>query len=204
MRAAVAERRETAIGTQGDGGPARRIGHRLPASRVGEAQLLRAEVADGAERLHRRPVDRVGAPAEAAHRQAGGHVDDAEAGLQAEPVVDDVSELAGRSLYWPRGKMLGGTSSMNAQMHVRGNRADYDGWAELGNARWSYDDVLPYFRRSEHNERGPSDFRGTGGPLNIADLRDPHPATARHRLPSRKRSGRNRDRHSERRCRARP
>ena len=52
-------------------------------------------------------------------------------------------ELAGRKLFWPRGKMLGGTSSMNAQMHVRGNRADYDGWAALGNDGWSYDDVLP-------------------------------------------------------------
>jgi choline dehydrogenase len=86
-------------------------------------------------------------------------------------------ELADRSLYWPRGKMLGGTSSMNAQMHVRGNRADYDAWAALGNTAWGYDDVLPYFRRSEHNERGPSPFRGTGGPLTISDLRDPNPAT---------------------------
>jgi choline dehydrogenase-like flavoprotein len=86
-------------------------------------------------------------------------------------------ELAGRKLYWPRGKMLGGTSSMNAQMHVRGNRADYDGWAALGNSGWSYDDVLPYFRKSEHNERGPSPYRGTDGPINVARLRDPNPAT---------------------------
>jgi choline dehydrogenase len=86
-------------------------------------------------------------------------------------------ELAGRRLYWPRGKMLGGTSSMNAQMHVRGNRADYDGWAALGNAGWSYDDVLPYFRKSEHSELGPSPYRGTDGPLNVARLREPNPAT---------------------------
>jgi choline dehydrogenase len=86
-------------------------------------------------------------------------------------------QLGGRRLYWPRGKMLGGTSSMNAQMHVRGNRADYDGWAALGNTGWSYDDVLPYFKRSEHNERGPSPYRGTGGPLNVARPRDPNPAT---------------------------
>ena len=85
--------------------------------------------------------------------------------------------LAGRSLYWPRGKMLGGSSSMNAMMHVRGNRADYDAWAALGNTGWSYDEVLPYFRRLEHNERGPSPFRGIGGPLNVSDLRDPNPAT---------------------------
>jgi choline dehydrogenase len=87
------------------------------------------------------------------------------------------SELGGRRLYWPRGKMLGGTSSMNAQMHVRGNRADYDGWAALGNAGWSYDNVLPYFRKSERNERGPSPYRGTDGPLNVARLREPNPAT---------------------------
>ncbi len=86
--------------------------------------------------------------------------------------------LAARSLYWPRGKMLGGTSSMNAQMHVRGSRADYDRWTALGNRGWGYDDVLPYFRRSEHNERGPSPFRGQGGPLTISDLRDPNPATS--------------------------
>src|SRR3712207_1405689 len=85
--------------------------------------------------------------------------------------------LAGRRIFWPRGKMLGGSSSMNAQMHVRGNRADYDGWAALGNVGWGYDDVLPYFRKSEHNERGPSPHRGTGGPLNVAPLREPNPAT---------------------------
>ena len=86
-------------------------------------------------------------------------------------------ELDGRSLYWPRGKMLGGSSSMNAQMHVRGNRLDYDGWAALGNTGWAYDDVLPYFRRMEHNERGPSPFRGRGGPVTVTELRDPNPAT---------------------------
>jgi choline dehydrogenase len=85
--------------------------------------------------------------------------------------------LAGRRLFWPRGKMLGGSSSMNAQMHVRGNRADYDAWAALGNDGWSYEDVLPYFRRSEHNERGPSSYRGTGGPLNVSSLRDANPMT---------------------------
>ena len=86
--------------------------------------------------------------------------------------------LAGRRLFWPRGKVLGGSSSINAQMHVRGNRADYDGWAALGNTGWGFDDVLPYFRKSEHNERGPAPYRGIGGPLNIARQRDPNPATA--------------------------
>jgi choline dehydrogenase len=85
--------------------------------------------------------------------------------------------LAGRRLFWPRGKMLGGSSSMNAQVHVRGNPADYDAWAALGNEGWSYDDVLPFFRKSEHNERGPSSYRGIGGPVNVTALRDPNPAT---------------------------
>ena len=83
--------------------------------------------------------------------------------------------LDGRALYWPRGRMLGGSSSMNAQIYIRGNRLDYDRWAELGNEGWGWDDVLPYFKRAEHNERGPSRHHGTGGPLNVADLRDPSP-----------------------------
>jgi choline dehydrogenase-like flavoprotein len=86
--------------------------------------------------------------------------------------------LAGRELYWPRARVLGGCSSMNAQMHVRGNRLDYDAWAELGNPGWSHADVLPYFRRSEHNEAGETEARGVGGPLNVARLRSPNPATA--------------------------
>jgi choline dehydrogenase len=85
--------------------------------------------------------------------------------------------LANRRLFWPRGKMLGGTSSINAQMHVRGNHADYDGWAALGNSGWGFDDLLPYFTKSEHNERGPAPFRGTGGPLNVSRQRDPNRAT---------------------------
>src|SRR5512145_2827152 len=70
--------------------------------------------------------------------------------------------LRSRRLFWPRGKVLGGSSSINAQMHVRGNRADYDGWAALGNTGWGFDDVLPYFKKSEHNERGPAPYRGIG------------------------------------------
>ena len=83
--------------------------------------------------------------------------------------------LDGRALYWPRGRMLGGSSSMNAQIYMRGHRLDYDRWAAMGNTAWSWDDVLPYFTRAEHNERGPSRLHGTGGPLNVADLRDPSP-----------------------------
>src|SRR5436190_3790731 len=80
-------------------------------------------------------------------------------------------------MFWPRGKTLGGSSSLNAQMYVRGNALDYDHWAELGNKGWSFDDVLPYFERSERSERGIAPGRGASGPLNVADLRDPNPTT---------------------------
>lgn len=75
-----------------------------------------------------------------------------------------------RKLFWPRGKVLGGCSSTNAMIYIRGNRVDYDRWASLGNEEWGWDDVLPYFRKSENNERGGSSLHGVGGPLNVADL----------------------------------
>ncbi|MNY86417.1 Alcohol dehydrogenase [acceptor] [compost metagenome] len=82
--------------------------------------------------------------------------------------------LNGRRGYQPRGKVLGGSSSTNAMLYVRGHRWDYDHWAALGNTGWSYDEVLPYFKRSEHNEtHGASDYHGAGGPLNVAELRSP-------------------------------
>ena len=72
--------------------------------------------------------------------------------------------LNGRCGYQPRGKTLGGSSSINAMLYVRGNRRDYDHWASLGNAGWSYDDVLPYFKRSENSEvYGANDHHGAGG-----------------------------------------
>jgi choline dehydrogenase len=80
-----------------------------------------------------------------------------------------------RSLYWPRGKMLGGSSSMNAMIYLRGNRADYDGWAAQGNAGWGFDDVMPVFLADEDNERGASPFHGVGGPLRVSDLRNINP-----------------------------
>jgi choline dehydrogenase len=86
--------------------------------------------------------------------------------------------LGGRRLLVPRGKTLGGCSATNVQMYLRGHRADYDAWARLGNAGWGYDDVLPYFRRSEHNSRGSSPHHGVGGPLAVSDFRDPNPLTA--------------------------
>ena len=82
--------------------------------------------------------------------------------------------LNGRSGYQPRGKVLGGSSSINAMIYARGHRADYDHWAAQGNAGWAFDDVLPYFKRAEHNERGSDAFHGTGGPLNVKDLASPN------------------------------
>lgn len=82
--------------------------------------------------------------------------------------------LQGRRGYQPRGKVLGGSSSVNAMVYIRGQRQDYDHWAALGNPGWSYADVLPYFKRAEHNERGADAYHGTGGPLNVMDLRSPN------------------------------
>jgi choline dehydrogenase-like flavoprotein len=82
--------------------------------------------------------------------------------------------LYGRRGYQPRGKVLGGSSSINAMIYARGHRSDYDAWAAQGNAGWGFEDVLPYFKRAEHNERGADAFHGTGGPLNVMDLRSPN------------------------------
>jgi choline dehydrogenase len=78
-----------------------------------------------------------------------------------------------RRMYWPRGKTVGGSSSINAMLYVRGNAWDYDHWRQLGNQGWSYADVLPFFKKAENNERGGDDFHGLGGPLNVADQADP-------------------------------
>jgi choline dehydrogenase len=84
--------------------------------------------------------------------------------------------LNGRRGYQPRGKTLGGSSSINAMLYVRGHRFDYDQWASLGNAGWSYDEVLPYFKRAENNETlGDDPYHGRGGPLNVAALRSVSP-----------------------------
>ena len=82
--------------------------------------------------------------------------------------------LNGRRGYQPRGKVLGGSSSINAMCYVRGPREDYDRWAAEGNAGWGFEDLLPYFRKSEHNERGADAFHGSGGPLNVMDLCSPN------------------------------
>ncbi|GAB2598148.1 FAD-dependent oxidoreductase [Ramlibacter solisilvae] len=81
--------------------------------------------------------------------------------------------LGGRRGYQPRGKVLGGSSSINAMIYARGHHSDYDEWAAQGNEGWSWREVLPYFKRAEHNERGADEWHGTGGPLNVMDLRSP-------------------------------
>lgn len=87
--------------------------------------------------------------------------------------------LDGRRIYQPRGKMLGGSSGMNAMMWLRGNRADYDGWAKAGATGWSYDEVLPLFRRMENNSRGAGEFHGNAGPQYVEDAPDPRPLSRR-------------------------
>ena len=81
--------------------------------------------------------------------------------------------LNGRRGYQPCGKVIGGSSCVNAMIYIRGQREDYDHWAAQGNAGWSYDEVLPYFKRAEHNERGANAVHGSSGPLNVMDLRSP-------------------------------
>ena len=80
-----------------------------------------------------------------------------------------------RKIPIPRGKVLGGSSSINGMLYVRGQALDYDTWAQLGNRGWSFEDVLPVFKRSEHFERGSDDYRGGGGELNVADMVEEHP-----------------------------
>jgi choline dehydrogenase len=81
----------------------------------------------------------------------------------------------GRRVYLPRGRTLGGSSSINAMVYIRGNAADYDGWRDSGCAGWGFEDLLPYFKRSEDNERGADDLHGSGGPLSVSDGRSRNP-----------------------------
>jgi choline dehydrogenase len=84
-------------------------------------------------------------------------------------------ELDNRQIIQPRGKVLGGSSSINGLLYIRGQAADYDHWRQLGNPGWSFDDVLPYFRRAEDQERGADALHGVGGPLAVSDVCEPHP-----------------------------
>ncbi|WP_146690289.1 GMC family oxidoreductase [Bradyrhizobium canariense] len=83
--------------------------------------------------------------------------------------------LDGRTVFQPRGKVLGGSSSINGLLYVRGQHQDYDRWRQRGNAGWGYDDVLPYFKKAEDQQRGPSEFHGAGGPLPVSDWRHADP-----------------------------
>ena len=78
-------------------------------------------------------------------------------------------ELNNRRMHYPQGRTLGGSTSINAMIYIRGNRLDYDEWRDLGNEGWGYDGVLPYFRKSENNERFADEYHGTGGPLNVTE-----------------------------------
>lgn len=79
--------------------------------------------------------------------------------------------LNSRKLFWPRGKVMGGSSSINAMIYIRGHARDYDQWRQMGNAGWAYDDVLPYFKRAENSERGKGKYHGVGGPLSVTTRR---------------------------------
>jgi choline dehydrogenase len=81
----------------------------------------------------------------------------------------------GRKIFWPRGKVLGGSSSINGMVYIRGQHEDFDHWRQLGNSGWGSADVLPYFRRAEHQTRGEDEFHATGGPLCVSDVKDGHP-----------------------------
>jgi len=85
--------------------------------------------------------------------------------------------LHNRKIFWPRGKVIGGSSSINAMIYSRANRGDHDRWRELGIEGWSYDDILPYYKKSEHNERWSNQYHRQGGEWNIADLRCVNPLT---------------------------
>ncbi len=85
--------------------------------------------------------------------------------------------LNGRSIEWPRGKVLGGSSSLNGLLYVRGQPQDYERWRQMGNTGWGWDDVLPLFKRAENNERGADEFHGNDGPLSVSNMRIQRPIT---------------------------
>ena len=105
--------------------------------------------------------------------------------LRANPLVnwnyyaEPGDRIGNRSMHWPRGRVLGGTSSINGMLYVRGNPADYDGWAQMGCRGWSYADVLPYFKKSERYAPGDTEYRGKSGPLLVEDYRTILPLTHR-------------------------
>jgi choline dehydrogenase len=95
-------------------------------------------------------------------------------GFETEPQ----QHLMGRRMYWPRGKVLGGSSSINAMCYCRGHRKDYDNWLAMGNPGWGFEQVLPYFKRSEDQQNGASEFHAVGGPLSVQNLRYSNPLSS--------------------------
>ncbi|QUX97166.1 choline dehydrogenase [Marinomonas sp. CT5] len=89
--------------------------------------------------------------------------------------TEENPSLNGRRIFWPRGKVLGGSGSINGLMYIRGQAEDYDGWRDLGNKGWSYKDVLPYFKKSEDQENGEDTWHGVGGPVTVTNLADNNP-----------------------------
>ena len=85
--------------------------------------------------------------------------------------TEAVPGSAGREMVWPRGRVLGGSSSINGLIYIRGQKQDYDHWRQLGNTGWAYDDVLPFFRKSQDQERGGDEHHGSGGPLKVSDIK---------------------------------
>jgi len=85
--------------------------------------------------------------------------------------TEPLPELGGRTMYWPRGRVLGGTSAINGLIYMRGVASDYDHWRQLGNGGWSFDDVLPFFRKAERNQRGADALHGGDGPQGVSDVR---------------------------------
>ena len=92
---------------------------------------------------------------------------------EPEPYLND------RKIFCPRGKVLGGSSSINYMVYMRGNHHDFDHWQELGNPAWSYQDVLPYFKKSEHQQRGASEYHSVDGELSVTDIVSPAAVTQR-------------------------
>ena len=87
------------------------------------------------------------------------------------------AHAGGRPVFWPRGKVLGGSGSINSMVYIRGHRLDYDHWCYLGNEGWSWEEVLPYFKKSENWQHGANEWHGAGGPVDIRDIEHPHPAS---------------------------
>ena len=94
-----------------------------------------------------------------------------DASLNWRYMTQPIDRFGGRADYWPRGRILGGSSSINGLVYIRGQREDYDQWARLGNVGWGFDDVLPYFKKSEDSEAGADAFHGVGGPLAVSGIK---------------------------------